>query len=227
MREAKISEIFLSLQGEGIYVGVPQVFVRFYDCNLSCAFCDTRTPGYKTFTPDTLMSGILEFEGPYHSVSLTGGEPLLQADFIKNFLKEYKRFYKKGIYLETNGTLPKELAKVIEFIDIVAMDFKLPSSAGNTGFWREHKEFLKIASAKKVFVKAVVTANTVLADITRAVEIVKSVKKSIPVVLQPVTTPREEERIKPKDLDEFRFTFKRSIDRVEVMPQMHRLIGVK
>ena len=80
MLEAKISEIFLSLQGEGIYMGVPQLFVRFYGCNLSCTFCDTRPDSSRTLTAGALMSKILEYRKPYHSLSLTGGEPLCQAN---------------------------------------------------------------------------------------------------------------------------------------------------
>ena len=58
-------------------------------------------------------------------------------------------------YLETNGTLPGELLKIIELIDIIAMDFKLPSSTGGKAYWHEHQEFLKLAMKSKVFWKRV------------------------------------------------------------------------
>jgi len=47
------------------------------------------------------------------------------------------------LYLETNGTLPHELSMIIDLVDIVAMDFKLPSSTGGKAYWREHADFLR------------------------------------------------------------------------------------
>jgi len=227
MKEAKISEIFLSVQGEGIYVGVSQLFVRFYGCNMSCVFCDTDFTSYATFTRGSLMARILEETRHYHSLSFTGGEPLLQADFISDFLGEYKKFYKKPVYLETNGTLPKELSKVIEHVDIVAMDFKLPTSTRRAGYWPEHEKFLKIAREKEVFVKAVITAKTGSGDITRLVDNVRRIDKNIPVVLQPVTAVAKSERALPANLENFRLTAKKSIKRVEIIGQIHKAIGVK
>src|SRR5208337_594236 len=88
---AKILEIFRSIQGEGKYAGVAQVFVRFFKCNTRCVWCDTpasigdgkRT--YKEFSQEDLLSQVdVLYEG-CHSVSITGGEPLLQKDFLKGF----------------------------------------------------------------------------------------------------------------------------------------------
>ena len=227
MKKAKISEIFLSIQGEGLYLGVPQIFIRFYGCNLSCSFCDTKQKLYKTFDRKALISKILDYKEPYHSIALTGGEPLLQADFIKGFLHEYKRVYKKLIYLETNGTLHLELLKVIKYVDIVAMDFKLSSSTKGADFWEEHMKFLKIAKEKKVFVKMVVSNNTDSRDIRRGVEIINNVDRNIPVVLQPVTNTSASEKISDTSLSKFRKILRKTNNHVQVIPQVHKIIGVK
>ena len=58
--------------------------------------------------------------------------------------------------METNGTLVKQLAQVIDEIDIISMDMKLPSDIGKA-YWQEHEEFLKLASKKDVYVKIVIT----------------------------------------------------------------------
>ena len=226
-KKARISEIFLSIQGEGLYAGVPQLFIRFYGCNLSCIFCDTNFDSYKTFTPDALMDEIPESKGPYHSISITGGEPLLQADFIRDFLDKYKKSYKKLVYLETNGTLYRELSKVIDYVDIIAMDFKLPSSTGRASFWKEHEKFLKIAKKRKTFAKAIITHKTISGDILRMAEIVKKISNDIPIVLQPVTALIDSEKASRESLERFRDILKESTDNVEIIPQVHKMIGVK
>ena len=139
--KAEITEIFSSVQGEGIFIGARQIFVRFKKCNMACEFCDTPNEGaVKEYSPAALMHEIYlldESKGPHHSVSLTGGEPLMYSEFLKSFLPILKKAGFKS-YLETNGTLPNDLESVIDFIDIVAMDFKLPSSTGGI-FSRLHK----------------------------------------------------------------------------------------
>ena len=68
----------------------------------------------------------------------------LHRDYLLKFLPELKK-NNFSTYLETNGTLFGNLREVINFIDIIAMDIKLPSSTGKWDFWNEHAEFLKIA----------------------------------------------------------------------------------
>ncbi|MFH0877376.1 MAG: 7-carboxy-7-deazaguanine synthase QueE, partial [Candidatus Omnitrophota bacterium] len=151
--KAKIAEIFESVQGEGIYAGEKQVFVRFFGCNLTCGFCDTPLTTFKEYSVAELKEEIATFTG-YYALSLTGGEPLLQADFLKDFLGQIRGLDAK-IYLETNGTLAGELSKIVDLVDIIAMDFKLPSFCGQE-YWVEHEEFLKSVKAKDVFVKVCV-----------------------------------------------------------------------
>ncbi|MBN1353273.1 MAG: 7-carboxy-7-deazaguanine synthase QueE [Candidatus Omnitrophica bacterium] len=227
MKEAKISEIFLSLQGEGIYLGTRQLFIRFYGCNLSCAFCDTKLDSYGSFTRSSLMSRILEHSEPYHSISFTGGEPLLQADFIRDFLHEYRKFYDKTIYLETNGTLHGGITKVIDYVDIIAMDFKLPSSTAEVAHWELHEKFLKVAKRKEVFVKAVVTPATSVSDILRMRNIIVRISSDIAVVLQPVTPPEGGDRINESVTEYFKTLIGEKMKRVEIIPQVHRILGIK
>jgi len=122
-----INEVFSSIQGEGILIGRRQVFVRFSGCNLDCNYCDTpksRNPLFgDLISTGELYNKIKKIITPdFHSISFTGGEPLLHADFIKNFLEEHK--FKS--LLETNGSLPNELQKIAELLDFVSLDIKLP-----------------------------------------------------------------------------------------------------
>ncbi|MBN2453666.1 MAG: 7-carboxy-7-deazaguanine synthase QueE [Candidatus Omnitrophica bacterium] len=230
--EAAVADIFSSIQGEGVFVGAKQIFVRFKECNLMCSFCDEPRQGPAVvYTPRSLMSAVnllIQEKGPHHSVSLTGGEPLCHADFLLNFLPLLRRNRIRS-YLETNGTLPEALARVIDLVDIIAMDFKLPSSTGLRAFWGEHLDFLKIASKKKVFVKAVVTANTTNKDIEKAISIINGMGKNIPFILQPATPAREggKEVGKERLLEFLEMGTRGDLEHIQVIPQMHKLKGVK
>ena len=116
----KVNEIFASIQGEGPYVGYKQLFVRFCNCNLKCNYCDTEFMDGKDYNPCELADEVNKFSD-VHSVSLTGGEPLLQIEFLKDFLPRVN----KKIYLETNATLADKFIEVKPFIDIVSADIKL------------------------------------------------------------------------------------------------------
>ena len=231
--KAEITDIFSSIQGEGIFVGAKQIFVRFKKCNLSCAFCDTpRIPEAKDYSPSELMKEIKALElakGPHHSVSLTGGEPLLYHDFLKVFLKMLKKGRRFKSYLETNGTLPHELSEIIDLVDIVAMDFKLPSATLERAYWHEHAEFLKIASKKKVLVKAVVTPATRKEDVEKAIHLIKQLHRGIPFILQPASPVKSDEKdIGREKLFDFLETgLRNNLTNIRVIPQIHKILKVK
>ena len=230
--KAEITDIFSSIQGEGIFVGARQIFIRFKRCNIACEFCDTPNEGIvKEYSPSALVHEVEVLDkskSPHHSVSLTGGEPLVYTEFLKYFLPILK---KKGFksYLETNGTLFNELENVIDFIDIVAMDFKIPSSTGLRAYWKEHLEFLKIAARKKVFVKSVVTRDTKKNDIEEAVKLIRAVNKNIPFIMQPVASVKNfNKKVCPNRLLEFiDIALKNEVENSRVIPQMHKMLGMK
>ena len=230
--KADIVDIFSSIQGEGVFVGAKQIFIRFKQCNLACRFCDeSRDIKPKDYTLLDLLSEVKFLElsnGPHHSVSLTGGEPLLYTDFLEQFLKLLKKEGFK-VYLETNGTLPDELSKVITLVDIIAMDFKLPSSTGEKSFWAEHKRFLKVASKSKVFVKVVVTPKTTAEDIKRAILLIKEARQDIPLILQPAMPVKPDDRDvdKNKLLKFLEIGSRNHLDNIRVIPQIHKVLGIK
>ena len=118
-QSTKIREIFTSIQGEGPYVGQKQIFVRFCKCNLKCDFCDTdfAPKDAKTYTTDELFDELDKIN--CNTVSFTGGEPLMDVEFLKEFLIKYKSDLRKKIYLETNGILFEQLSEIIDYVDIV------------------------------------------------------------------------------------------------------------
>jgi len=227
MKEAKISDIFVSFQGEGPQVGQRQLFVRFYGCSLDCAYCDTKPSSYKTFTEYALLSKVLEFTEPYQSISITGGEPLEQIAFLKEFLPILKKNLNKEIYLETNGVLYENLKQIVDYVDIIAMDIKLPSSTNKQKFWKEHEEFLRIAKAKKVFVKIIITEKTLADELMTAKEIVQRIDTEIPLILQPVDPVRDIKEPPVEKLFDFKKRLSKELVNTSIMPQQHKEWEVK
>ncbi|MDD4899818.1 MAG: 7-carboxy-7-deazaguanine synthase QueE [Candidatus Omnitrophica bacterium] len=222
--KGKIAEIFDSIQGEGIYLGEKQLFVRFFGCKLVCKFCDTKLNYFREYTPDELFKELKSYKDSFHSLAFTGGEPLEQKDFLKEVLRLAKsRGFKT--YLETNGVLPDELEEVIDLVDIVAMDLKLPSSTGQKAFWQEHSKFLEIAGKKEVFLKAVICLSTTEEDMKEVVKLIKAYNKSVVLVLQPNSFESS------KELEAKCQNFKDMLMREQVtvclIPQMHKIMGVR
>jgi organic radical activating enzyme len=228
--KAPISEIFFSYQGEGLFVGQPQVFIRFCGCNLRCNYCDT--PQTQTLPGDEAyfsMATIIEKAKKYarrhipqgkRTVALTGGEPLLYATFLQSFLPELKRTG-AAVYLETNGTLPESLKKIIRHVDVVSMDMKLPSACGET-WWDEHREFLRTGE-KKTFVKVVLTGDTTDKEIRKVIALVSDVSTAIPLVFQPATASAKCSSAEPPKIFEWTHAARKKLKYVHVLPQMHKI----
>jgi organic radical activating enzyme len=245
-KTANIVELFSSIQGEGMFVGLRQVFIRFHGCNLQCSYCDTEmfepptscriegTPGRRDFfavaNPISLerISMLLEswgggWPGTHHSISITGGEPLLNHEILLEWLPALTKHL--PIYLETNGILHTALSRVINLVDYISMDIKLPSTSGCSDLWRCHQDFLQIAALKDVFVKIVTSDATEEWEIKRACETVASVNPSIPVILQPVTLRNGEIGVSPLKLLEYQEIACNLLSEVRIIPQTHKFIG--
>lgn len=222
--KGKITEIFESIQGEGLYFGERQLFVRFFGCNLNCRFCDTKPDYFMECHVLDLFEKIKVYKNKYRFLSFTGGEPLLQKDFLKSILKLTRENGFKN-YLETNGTMPDELAEVIEYLDIIAMDLKLPSSTGMDDFWQEHRRFLEIASKKHMFLKAVVCKDTTETDLIEAINLIKETDSSAILILQPNSY---EDCIQLREkLERFKDICTKDGVISCIIPQMHKVIGVQ
>jgi 7-carboxy-7-deazaguanine synthase len=240
MLNLPVTEIFSSIQGEGPYVGVRQIFLRLPKCNLSCPYCDTETKVPEQFQiekiPGTRLFSKLENPVPlnklldllqtfdfslHHSLSVTGGEPLLWTDELKVLLPLIKE---KGlaIYLETNGTLPDQLLQILPMVDVISMDIKLPFEHKN--FWDVHETFLRYCT-KEVFVKLVVNQNTPFKDLQQACDLIASVDPAILTILQPVTPVQGIQSPKPKQLLEWQSLLLEKLSNVRVIPQTHVFIG--
>lgn len=215
--KAKIAEIFTSIQGEGPYVGVNQLFIRFCGCNISCNFCDTKFDEGRDYSVEELLK-VVEASENIHSVSLTGGEPLLWADFLKEFLPKVN----KKIYLETNATLPNKLAEVINFVDIISADIKLESSSGVDTI-AKHDEFFKVAKDKDLFAKIVFDETITDKEIQKCCELGE--KYDIELILQPKTMD-EKVSVTNAKITEIFNKFLSKHEKTRVIPQTHVFMNV-
>lgn len=98
-----INEIFFSVQGEGLYVGEPCIFIRFSGCNLKCKFCDTNHQQSKIMSTYDIKKTLVHYliKHGTRTVVLTGGEPSLFIDLP--LLRSIKKLGVR-IHIETNGT---------------------------------------------------------------------------------------------------------------------------
>lgn len=136
-----IIELFTSIQGEGLYAGVPSVFVRVTGCNLRCIFknsiCDTPyssfNPEKPKFTVEDVAKEFIDHPKVNHLV-ITGGEPTLYdldsfIDELRGILKETgtDRAYNIEITIETNGT--NEISKrLLNDLGLISISPKLSTS---------------------------------------------------------------------------------------------------
>jgi len=234
---APVSEIFCSVQGEGPYVGVRQAFVRFLGCNLNCSYCDTlpdnvdycrfeKEPGSGVFetvqNPLTvkLVEGMVQSFKNVHSVSLTGGEPLLHADFIN------RMHTSAPMYLESNMTLPQMAKKIKDKVSYVAGDVKLIDEYEGEDF-ESHLDrtiecfrILKTTKTRDCFCKIVITGDTDADDVTGVVGAISNYISSL--VLQPVT--QKEKSVPVKFLLDMQEQLLDDID-TRIIPQTHRMWG--
>lgn len=123
-----ITERFVSIQGEGLLVGVPSSFVRVAGCNLRCAWCDTPNSSWTPKGEPEELEDIVAWcaQGPRHVV-LTGGEPLLFPEVAA--LSQRLRTRGHHVTIETAGTVLRPGVSC----DLVSVSPKLAHSTPNGG----------------------------------------------------------------------------------------------
>ena len=225
--KASINELFVSVQGEGPFAGIRQAFVRFAECNLDCVYCDTDF-SEKMVCDYKHIVDFAEENRPFHSIALTGGEPLLQVDFLKQLLPAMKE-KRYAIYLETNGSLYKEMDELeLDEGDIVAVDIKLPSVAKTPQLWKEHSQFLSILKKKSVLtvVKMILDKNISEEDISESEKLIWDFDENRILCLQPVSNQIGDKELWGLLLN-LQKRFMRICKEVRILPQMHKLAGLK
>lgn len=232
--KAPISEIFSSIQGEGILIGRRQIFVRFSGCNLDCIYCDTLDSEDKdhenVLTTANVVNKINELITPdLHSISFTGGEPTLYPEFINKVIHEINIKTKIKALLETNGSLYKQI-NLLNNIDYASMDIKLPEhfNRWNSDIFENELKSIEILMDKKVkvYCKIVVLPST---KINKLEEVVMKLSKKIsnnnvPLIIQP-SSPINYWKGKEKKILKLSEICGKHMD-VLTIPQVHKYLGV-
>jgi len=172
----KINEIFYSIQGEGKWTGLPNIFIRTTGCNLRCSFCDTKY-AYEEGTEleiKDILKKIKKYSCKY--VCLTGGEPLIQTEAFNLINALLKEDYK--ICLETNGSI--DIKKISNKKNLmISLDVKCPSSKMHEKNYFENINLLNEEDHLKFVIKDKI-------DYEYAKKIIKKFQPKCIVFFQPV-----------------------------------------
>ncbi|MBL8727818.1 MAG: 7-carboxy-7-deazaguanine synthase QueE [Planctomycetes bacterium] len=260
LARAPLIEIFHSIQGEGRFVGVPMTFVRTATCPLRCLYCDTPH-SYAASARFPVRLGVREQQEPNpctgeraaelvrlvataadpglraQRVSITGGEPLVFPQFVRDLGRAVRQRGAK-VHLETAAIHPEALAQCIDQVDHLSADYKLPETLGapadraaalpaDGGFGARHRQCCEIALRRgaTVDVKIVLTDRVLDPSFETALADLGPVRERILLVLQPVTpfgavrTP-----IARSELERFVATAQRAQFDVRVLPQVHKTL---
>ncbi len=218
----KVCEHFLSIQGEGLTVGAPSLFIRSGRCSVGCRFCDTKYSwnSGKELTPEEVREIVLSSR--VKRVVITGGEPLEEEDLPQVLKKLAELEEVEGITLETCGhffrELPKEKLYLVLSPKPPTMGVKFPKG-----------ELLKFLSFyDQLELKFTLYSEE---DFREIKAFLKENKEAVPepVVLQPLEVPGKPYRETAKKVVEMVLKDRDFINsfKVRIIPQVHKLLGLK
>lgn len=235
----RLSEIFTSVEGEGILFGTKTMFVRMAGCPLKCHWCDTPNSlpidSGKEYSVEDAKSFISESLQPNtYKVNFTGGEPLAQHEAVIELARFVKEERQLRTYLESACYDSGRFAKVMPFIDICKIEFKLSDSKvvderNYDNLLRNELECLRLAvrGEKTTYIKVVVTNSSSLKEFSELVHKVFSIAKPAEIagfIIQP------SDKIDEPTLERL-FDFYDAVyplyEQVRIVPQMHKAIGVR
>jgi organic radical activating enzyme len=248
---AALIEIFHSIQGEGRYVGEPMTFVRVATCPLRCRYCDT--PGSWRAGRDFPVHGLdrtaqnpidadaaLELarqvaaRSPFvpvgaWRVSMTGGEPLVYPEFVRDFGASLGDFGR--LHLETAAHDADALATCLPVISHLSADWKLPETLESGDFTAQHRACIEAAargSNATIDVKVVLTGAVRDESFAAMLDALQLVRDRVLLVLQPVTPARNvSEPLAVDRLEQFTRVAGRVGFVYRVVPQTHPLLRLR
>lgn len=202
----RTTEIFFSVQGEGLRQGEPTIFIRLTGCNLECSFCDTKYAwkGGKPYTSLQILEEVNTIRRIFQAewVCLTGGEPLLQdlTELAAGLKKEGFR-----IQVETNGLL---------YQDLPVDWYSISPKPENYNYRPEYREIAKE-------VKIIVIKELNIEPIRR---LRKEFLPEIPIVLQPQSNKKWSLSLGIKLISQ---AAKEGLRNIRLSCQLHKIYGLR
>jgi 7-carboxy-7-deazaguanine synthase len=127
-----INSIYRATEGEGIHIGIPQIFIRFQGCHIGCVNCDTKEtwdfdPLYTKSLDEVMETVEVLGQDLIKRVSITGGDPL-HPSHIPALLVLIKELKTRGYFVNIEAAGTRIVKEVFDLVDFVSYDFKTPST---------------------------------------------------------------------------------------------------
>jgi len=249
-----VAEVFRSWQGEGLLLGRRMVFVRLAGCRVGCRYCDTAwafdapasvaVPGQAGARHDNPLDvpqvlALVEAADPAGAaggpspVTITGGEPCEQPEFVAELIDALRHARHdapvREVMLETSGLHREALALLAPRCRWIAADLKLPSATGLPDVLARHAEVLQsgVLPADRTFFKLVADGDTTDAEVAAGAALIARTMPSAPVFLQPVTPLGASPPLPRARLDALADILLAARLDVRVVPQVHKVLGVR
>ena len=238
-KKIQLSEIFTSIEGEGILFGTKTMFVRMAGCHLKCYWCDTNYAlamnSGNTYSIDQVKKMMKDqLQNNTYKINFTGGEPLIQFEAVKDLAKFTKEELGLRTYIESSCYDVNRFNKIIPYIDICKIEFKTKDSEAVDIKHYEHLlnnevECLRTAIENKkiTFIKIVVSNSTTVKEFKKLIEIIFNTVKSEELagfIIQPtnnINEPTVDRLLQFYDLIYPRY------NEVRIIPQLHKIIGAR
>lgn len=154
-----INSIYRATEGEGIHIGIPQIFIRFQGCHIGCVNCDTKDtwdfdPAFTKSLDDVIETVEVLSQDLIKRVSITGGDPL-HPSHVPSLIALINELKARNYYINVEAAGTRVVKEVFDIVDFVSYDFKTPSTQVKTS-----KELLARFLAEyghKAQIKAVVS----------------------------------------------------------------------
>lgn len=202
-----VIELFSSIEGEGSRQGFPCTFLRLYDCNIRCSYCDTLysydTDAFESFTVSELVTQIMDLGNTL--VTITGGEPLLQAEEVYQLIASMPQY---DFNIETNGTILPKFPRPKNVM--YTYDYKLPFSTVEDSMNPDFFAYLQDVDVVKF-----VVAN--YSDLHRMKEVVAQYPTKAQLFISPVFG-----EIQPVEI--VRFMQENRLQNMRLQLQIHKII---
>lgn len=138
MQQLGIHSIYRATEGEGVFIGTPQIFVRFQGCSIGCVNCDSmETWDFKesNTSMESAIAQIEELAGnhPYRMkrVSITGGDPL-HPKHVPGVVELTRQLKHRGYYVNIEAAGTRVVPQIFDVVDYISFDYKTPSTGVET-----------------------------------------------------------------------------------------------